>query len=222
MRRQLQLVFHRRGGKRLNAGRKPNGHRAGVSHLTREALARQVPVHVTMKVGSLPSLRTQRLMAVLRRAFAGGKDRFGFRLVHFSVQRDHLHLVVEAANKRELSRGVQGLSIRIAGGVNVELGRGGKVFADRYHARSLKTPREVRNALRYVLLNARKHKTAQLEKLRGLDPCSSADVFDGWRASSPREGPESRDLVIAPKTWLLRVGWRRGGGLLSPIAMPGC
>jgi len=95
----------------------------------------------------------------LRRALVAGRERFGFRLVHFSVQRDHLHLLAEAAHRRALSRGVQGLSIRIARAINRRLQRRGKVFADRYHARALKTPRAVRWALRYVLLNVRNELT---------------------------------------------------------------
>jgi REP element-mobilizing transposase RayT len=79
----------------------------------------------------LPSLRAHALFGRVRRALAQGRERFGFRLVHFSVQRDHLHLLVEAGDRRALSRGVQGLSVRIARAANGELGRKGRVFADR-------------------------------------------------------------------------------------------
>jgi REP element-mobilizing transposase RayT len=102
-------------------------------------------------------LREHSLFVLVRQALAAGKRRFGFSLVHFSVQRDHLHLIAEASDGRALSRGVQGLAIRIARAVNRQLARKGRLFADRYHARALKTPREVRFALRYVLLNVRKH-----------------------------------------------------------------
>jgi len=97
------------------------------------------------------------LFSAVRKALAEGKQHFGFSLVHFSVQRDHLHLIAEASDRRALSRGIQGLSIRVARAVNRQLARKGRLFSDRYHARALKTPREVRFALRYVLLNARKH-----------------------------------------------------------------
>jgi len=155
-----QRVFHFRtwGGARSGAGRKPNGRRSGVSHLRRPAHAERHPLHVTLRIrAGLPALREHELFIEVRRALVAGRERFGFRLVHFSVQRDHLHLLAEAASRRALSRGVQGLSVRVARAVNRRLQRHGKVFADRYHARALKTPRSVRWALRYVLLNVRKH-----------------------------------------------------------------
>jgi REP element-mobilizing transposase RayT len=152
----------------------------------------------------------------IKKALAGARDRFGFRLIHFSVQRDHLHLLAEASDRRALSRGVQGLAIRVAKAVNRRLQRRGKVFSDRYHARALKSPRETRWALRYVLLNARKHERRPCSIPAGfIDSCSSAPWFDGWNRprelcfsvdSSPSESP-----VVAPRTWLLRVGFKRAG-----------
>jgi len=151
-----------------------------------------------------------------------GAIAFGFRLVHFSVQRDHLHLLVEAADRRALSRGVQGLSIRLARAINRRLQRHGKVFADRYHARALKTPRAVHWALRYVLLNARKHERGAFAVPFGfVDPCSSAAWFDGF--ARPRElvfgARECRAAfqarhaldspVVSARTWLLTVGQSR-------------
>jgi putative transposase len=130
--------------------------------------------------------------------------------------RDHVHLVAEASDKRALSRGMQGLSIRVAKAINRRLRRHGKVLADRYHARALKTPREARWALRYVLNNARKH-GADLPN-GFVDACSSAPWFEGW--TRPRalafvmNGKlQARDPpVVPPKTWLLRVGYRRARG----------
>ena len=151
-----------------------------------------------------------------------GRERFGFRLVHFSVQRDHLHLLAEASDRRALSRGVQGLSIRVARAINRWLVRRGKVFSDRYHARALKTPRTVRWALRYVLLNVRKHERGVDAVPFGfVDGCSSAAWFDGFarppelvfgarecreefRAHHALDSP-----VVPPCTWLLTVGQRR-------------
>jgi REP element-mobilizing transposase RayT len=187
-------------------------------------------VHVTLRiVAGVPSLRGP-LFVRVRRALAEGQERFGFRLVHFSVQSNHVHLIAEAADRRALSRGMQGISIRVARAVNGALARAGRVFADRYHARALTTPRAAYFALRYVLLNARKHqrtpgspRAASREELPTgfVDPCSSAPWFDGfsrppelafgaaearrrWRASSGREAP-----VVAARTWLLRTGLRR-------------
>jgi putative transposase len=217
---QLELQLRRRGGA-PGAGRPPNGEKAGVSHWRRPSLSRHHPVHVTLRVRQgVSSLREHALFGAVRRALAAGKARFGFGLVHFSVQRDHLHLIAEAHDRRALSRGVQGLSIRVARAVNRQLERAGKVFADRYHARALRSPREVRFALRYVLLNARKH-ARQAVPAGFVDQRSSAPWFEGFSrplelAFGAREARSewlhasgSRDPpVVAPGTWLLRRGVR--------------
>jgi putative transposase len=144
-------------------------------------------------------------MAMLRGAFEAGKERFGFRLVQFSVQADHLHLIAEADDSRALSRGMRALGIRIARRLNRVLRRTGRVFVGRFHARQLKTPTEVRNALRYVLNNAQHHGR------RGAlpDPCSSGPAFDGWRDRIVSKLPSAP--VCAARSWLLRVGWRKRG-----------
>jgi hypothetical protein len=121
------------------------------------------------------------------------------------VQRDHLHLIVEAEDGRALSRGIQGLAIRLAKALNRVLCRRGRVWGDRDHVRALSTPREVRKALVYVLQNWRKH----MPGIRGLDPCSSAVWFSGWRRAIPTEA--ARSPVVAPRSWLAAVGWRRLG-----------
>ena len=157
----------------------------------------------------------------IENAIRAGKDRFGFRAVEFTVLANHLHFVVEAEGSRALSRGMQGLTIRIAKAINRVLKRSGKVFADRFHSRELETPTEVRNALLYVLNNTKHHWDVPAEGWapRVVDPFSSAKWFPGWdgpveclRLSSPRPGAEAR-------TWLLRSGWKRLG-LLSPASAP--
>src|SRR6185503_2494297 len=102
------------------------------------------PVHVTLKiVRGLPRLRSRDTYAALRAAFASGCDRFGFRLVHYAVLNDHLHFLVEAADRATLSRGLQGLAVRVAKALNKLWRRKGRVFADRYHDRILRSPKEV-------------------------------------------------------------------------------
>ena len=190
---QQTFVFLRWGGKRKGAGRKPKEARAGVSHGTRKRLAARFPVHVTVRLKKgLPSLRRKSAYRVLGRAFAAGGERFGFRLIHFSVQSNHIHLLAEAEDRRALSRGMQGLSIRIARGLNRLWRRTGKVFVDRYHDHILGSPTEVRNALRYVLHNVQRHGIRFIE---GLDPFTSAV---GWTLRLP-----------LPRTWLLTRGWQR-------------
>jgi hypothetical protein len=159
----------------------------------------------------LPSLR-QAAFPALRGALAAASGA-SFRVVHFSVQADHLHLVVEANEPTGLSRGVQGLMIRAAKAVNRALGRRGRVWADRFHAHILKTPREVRNALVYVLNNLRKH----VRGATGIDPYSSAAWFAGWKqpvATNPGRSPVAR-----ARTWLASVGWRRHGPI-DPEEIP--
>jgi len=229
--RQRAFQFRTWGGARAGAGRKPRGARAGASHLRRPMHCRHHPLHVTLRARQgLSTLRKHEVFLEVRRALAAGRERFGFRLVHFSVQRDHLHLLAEAADRRALSRGVQGLAIRLARAINRRLRRRGKVFAARYHARALKTPRAVRWALRYVLLNVRKHERDAVP-FGFVDSCSSAAWFDGF--ARPRElvfgarecraafraqaviapGAASRSPlaspVVAARTWLLTVGQSR-------------
>jgi len=214
---QIALPFRPHGGRRRGAGRKPRGARPLVSHGTRGPLSGREPVLVTMKV--LPrvwNLRARSVFARIVPALFAARERLGCRLVHFSVQRDHLHLVVEAADPRSLSRAMQGLAVRIARRVNRMMKRRGKVFADRFHERVLRTPRQVRNALQYVLGNARKH-GVQPRGCR-FDPCSSAAAFEGWSIAAALD---PSPVVSAPRTWLLACGWKRAGGLLDPTHRPG-
>jgi hypothetical protein len=154
----------------------------------------------------LPSLRGARLFPALRRGLAVASNA-GFRIPHFSVQANHVHLLIEADDGRAFERGMQGLAIRLAKAINRQLGRAGRVWADRYHRRALRTRREVRNGLVYVLLNGRKHGVSG----PGIDPYSSGAWFGGWR--EPIEPPRLPAPVARPRTWLLRVGWRRGGSI---------
>ena len=219
--KQTSFKYRTWGGKRRRAGRKPKGERAGVSHRTRPALASRFPVHVTLRVvAELPTLRQQKARVAIERAIRGGSDRFGFRVVHYSILKDHVHLIVEAKDARALSRGMQGLCIRMAKALNRAFERKGGVFADRYHARVLRTPKEVRAALAYVLNNLRRHGRARNHVYaRGfLDPFSSARWFDGWRGVRVRPPPDGP--VAEGRTWLLRKGWRRYG-LLVVEEVPG-
>ena len=118
-------------------------------------------------------------------------------------------IIVEAANSNTLSRRMQGLCIRMARGLNREAGRKGKVFADRYHERILKTPKHVRNVLVYVLQNAKKH--ARSSAMRALDTFASGLWFDGWRNRPPTPADIPDRPTAAAHTWLLREGWRRHG-----------
>ncbi len=199
-------------------------------HVSRQPFARPLPTHVTVRLcKELPSLRVKKLVRALERTFAAGCERPDFRLVHYSLLGNQAHFIVEARDRDALGRGMRALGIRVARAVNRLAERTGQVLADRYHARLLGTPREVRNALRYVLLNARRHAAAVGAKLKGgvlLDPASSARWFDGWKKKSLREASRGGTEDAPPRpvsrarTWLLAVGWRRHG-LLDPADVPG-
>ena len=205
-----------RGGYRAGAGRPPKAPEDRKGHRARPILASRYPVHVTLKVvPGIASLRRGRCFQELRRAFVRGKDRFGFRLAHFTVQGNHLHLICEADDARALTRGMQGLSIRMARGLNRRLARSGRLFAERYHARILKTPTEVRRCLVYVYQNARKHAPGGMADGDWVDLCTSAAWFDGWNRPlhDLRVFPDGEVPIVAARSWLLAKGWRRLGAI---------
>lgn len=230
---QLSLTLRaprRWGGARAGAGRKP-GDRPGVRHAARAAFRKTLPAHVTLRLHrDTASLRNVRVVREIERTFAIGCDRPDFRLVHYSLQGNHAHLIVEARDHVALGRGMMAIGARLARAVNRVSGRTGQVLAERYHHRLLATPKEVHTALRYVLLNARKHAAkvrAALRSTTRLDPASSARWFDGWRLGTNRApsavagaAPASPPPIARARTWLLTVGWRRHG-LLDPAAVPG-
>lgn len=214
--RTRQLLLSPRGGARRGAGRKPIGSKPLVSHAARPELSARLPVLVTLKLAhGRPNLRRAPTRTILHEALHSASDRHGVRLVHFSVQSNHIHALVEAQDARALSRSMIGLCVRIARGLNRVWRSVGRVFADRFHARVLRTPREVRHALAYVLLNARKHGV----RVSGIDSWSSGAGFDGWEEGSAGGGGFARVVVMA-RSWLLTVGWRRWG-LVSMREVPG-
>lgn len=220
---QLSLDLPRgHGGARPGAGRKPKGPRPEVPHLRRDPVVAQHPVHLTVKLRKHRStLRIGpvlgALQQVLRELHAARDD---FRVTAFSLQHDHLHLIAEADGPRSFSSGVRSLMIRLGKRLNQALGRHGRVFADRHHRRVLTTPREVRRALAYVLLNRRRHLAQRYGErpAPGIDEYSSGGWFTGWDRPV-RHDPEPA-AVAGARTWLGRVGWRRHG-LISPLEIPG-
>ena len=206
--RTLDLLLH--GGKRPGAGRKKQKG-SGVPHRAREDFHSTRVLHVTLKrCDGLGSLRGAMAYHVLRLALAKGLRFKGLRIVHYVVMPNHVHLIVEADDRRSLSRGMQGLKIRIALALNKLWKRTGTVWAERYHERRLASPPEVRNALCYVLNNGLHHGQASTPGLP--DYYSSGDSFDGWLERFDEE-PEvaSIGIVAKARSWLLRKGWKRCG-----------
>ena len=173
-------------------------------HLRREELSRHHGVHVTLRTaGGVAGLRRQRMLYALEEAFRAARIRFGMRIVHYSIQGNHVHLIVEAEDRASLTRGMQGLAIRMARTINRVLGRHGQVWADRYHSHLMKSRREVANALRYVFGNFAKHAAQWGEGVRPY-----ADTFTSIRFLGLATVD---DPVAQPTTWLLRIGWRGAG-----------
>src|SRR6266446_435150 len=195
--KQMVMKLPSHGGKRKGAGRKPkNGGKAGVSHAARPQFKARHPVHVTMRLLSgVGYLRGYSRRRAIEDALREAKMRFGMRVVHYSIQGTHLHLIVECDDPSALSRAVQGLAIRLARALNRIAGRVGKVFADRFHAHVMKALGEVAHAVRYVLENVRHHLREDVAP-EGVDPCSSA----GWARGRSRD-----EIPVSPaRTWLLR------------------
>lgn len=212
---QLPLPAPTWGGKRAGAGRKPSGDKAGASHRARPSLPSRYPVHVTLRLlPHVDSLRLRKCLQVIRKALEAGHARGGARIVQFSVQTNHIHIIAEAKDRNALSRLIQGFSIRIAKGLNKLMATSGRVFSDRFHMCILKTPLEVRRALLYVLNNVRKHWSGRRQQPPAPDPCSSAYDFDGWKEQLPETQRGSPLSVVArARSWLLTSGWRRHGAI---------
>ncbi|MBI2395790.1 MAG: transposase [Deltaproteobacteria bacterium] len=171
---------------------KPGAH---LPHRRRPAVDPRRPHHVTIRMRrGVWNLRSQRCFRPIAEALRAVRAREGFRVVHFSVQGNHLHLVTEADDRRAMSNGMRALLIRFAKRLNRVMGSKGRLYADRFHERILRTPTEMRNVLRYVLGNHARHAAQVGKQFVGLDPFSSAVV---------------RDAVAAPASWLLSGGWLR-------------
>jgi REP element-mobilizing transposase RayT len=232
--RHVQQLLFRRGGKRKGAGRKPKGPRAGARHDSRPEIDEASVLHVVLRVTpEVGNLRRPALYRALRDASLTAAMRERIRIVHISVQRTHVHMLVEAEDKEALGRGMQGFQISAARNINTALGdkygrRRGKVFVDRYHLVVITSPTQARNVLSYVLNNWRKHAEDRHEpRTRMVDPFSSGWSFGGWQelAGEPflwnrPEGYEPM-IVYQPRAWMLREGWKRAaGGGISARAVP--
>ena len=207
-----------RGGARTNAGRKKGRGGHDSPHRERERITRHVPVHVVLRtVKAVGRLRRGVIYQALRRAFSKVLDRGGMRVVHVSIQHNHVHLLVEAASTAELAAGMQALGIMAARAINRVQARTGKVFAYRYHATPIRSPRQARNTLAYVLNNWRRHHEDEPvggDRPPRIDPFSTARDFTGWREGAPLAPPELEPLPhSAAESWLLTVGWASHGAV---------
>jgi REP element-mobilizing transposase RayT len=224
--RHVQQELFKNGGKRKGAGRKPKGSRRGTPHRTRPEVKLRHPLHVVLRVvPAVESLRTRKLYQAIREATIVATLRERIRIVHISLQRNHIHLLVEAESKGALARGLQGFQISAARNINTRLGescyrrRRGRVFADRYFADAITSPRRARNALSYTINNWRKHgeDRAGLASTWLVDPFSSGVSFPDWTELEGKHfmwpiRPTYDPLIVRrPESWLLREGWKLSG-----------
>ena len=213
---QRRFDFRRRtraGEVAKRAGRKPTGRRRDPRHRTRPEVIARHPVHVVLRVTrQVRNLRDLDMYRAIRGALRTCLRRADYRVVHISIQSNHLHLLVEADDKRALARGMQGFAISAAKRLNRVLRRRrGDVFAFRYHATPITNPTQARNAISYVLNNWRRHKNDARAPWR-IDPYSSAEQFRGW--ADPYRHPRREPLpVAAPTAWLLTDGYARAGAI---------
>jgi REP element-mobilizing transposase RayT len=214
--RQTAMKFRTWGGKRRRAGRKQRNARKSERHRKRDLITPKTPVHVTLRVASdVPRLRTDSMFKVIRWAMLRVLSRTDFRIVHASVQGNHLHLLVEANDTGALSKGMQSFLISLARKLNAHLGRSGQVFPDRYHARVIDSRRQARHALAYVLNNWRRHKEHRALDARSwkIDKYSSAVSFTGFTDGERWTLPDGYEPlpVLAARSWLLSDGWKLYG-----------
>ena len=219
---QVEMVFRTHGGRRPGAGRKPKGTRPGERHHARPEHDPRNPVHVTIRiVASASGLRRKDVYLGLREATIVTAKREDFRIVHMSIQHNHIHLIVEADTKTALSKGVRGFSISAARQINKAITarggdrRTGKVIGDRYHARPLTSPRAVRNAIAYVLNNWRHHGEDRLGVAQTWKELADSPVL--W----PLRPTYYPLLVRRSRTWLLATGWLQFHPLISLREVPG-
>ena len=229
-------LFKKRGGKRRGAGRPPKDVRAGAPHKARPALPARYPVHVVLRVvPAVGSLRRRSVYRAVREATLTAARLGKIRIVHVSIQRTHVHLLVEAHGKGALASGMQGFQISAAKHINTAISKGrpgarrrGTVFPDRYHAEIITSPMQARHALKYVLSNWRKHGEDRSATTRGwrIDWFSSAAMFPDWTEYGDEawlwRGPATYQplWVYRPQTWILREGWKIHGPTISCHEVP--
>jgi REP element-mobilizing transposase RayT len=232
--RQSRKRDTQHGGKRKGAGRKPKHGRAGSPHGKRPEITSQQPVHIVMRVvPAVGSLRRRAIYKAIRDATITAALRERFQIVHVSVQRNHVHMLVEAETQQALARGMQGFEISAARNINTMLGsrrqrRSGQVFADRYYAKVIRSPRQAHHTLRYVLCNWRRHNEDQrgLANTWLIDPFSTGILFPDWKELQhkdvmwPIRATYDPLVVFRPKSWLLREAWKRHGAI-SARDVPG-
>lgn len=220
MKKPKQLEFKKIrgwGGRRNGAGRKNLS--GTVAHAAREKVDFRKPLHITIRLAEgLSGLRTKHMHEQFTVALLNAKAK-GLRVLHYSIEGNHVHLLVECADNKALASGMNSFGTSFAKAVRKERGGKGKVFAGRYHLGVQKNPAQMKNTLAYVLLNQAKHENL----IPYNDRFSSSQHFNEWKALLGRNiGPILEDWrpnknplpdhLSTPKSWLASKGWKIKGG----------
>lgn len=145
---ELNLYLGQWGGRRPGSGRK-RIHSKGVAHRTREIINSRTPLHINFRFKTF--IRNKESLRLLKRAIVNARAH-GLKIIHFSLQSNHVHFIIEAKDNTVLTKGMRSLTITFAKGL-----KKGRVQIERYHLHVLKSIRETRNAVMYVLFNQQKH-----------------------------------------------------------------
>ena len=239
---QLVFVDNRDASKRrFPSGKKigrPLEKGAGQRHGSRPKLNPRFPLHVNTRIcAGLETLRTNEAVDLICGAIRETQEKYGMRLIAYSIQSTHLHFIVEVDGselqaslagvhvndiltreelaKRALAKSMKSLLGKVAKRLNKLWRREGKVFDERYHAVVIKSPLQMKRTLEYVLNNGFQHGSTNLR----IDPYSSGRYFDGWEEAIELPNEPREDWpVVPPRTWLAREGWKRHGPIRFPVA----
>jgi putative transposase len=227
----LLLAPPKRGGKRDGAGRKKSkAPRHDAPHRSRDMHIARNPLHAVLRtLPEIPNLRRHDIHEALAKTLTKlGERAETFRIVHISLQRNHVHLIVEAAHKEALESGMRAFAISFARRINGVLGRSGKLWAYRYHTTTLTSPTQVRNAISYVLGNWRRHDEDDRDfnlLMAMIDPYSSAISFAGWSDVTKFKRPPADEYTVLPvaaaQTWMLAKGWELSKKPIKTYDVPG-
>jgi REP element-mobilizing transposase RayT len=148
-------------------------------------------------------IRNKESLKILKRALLNA-SRKGLRIHHFSMQSNHVHLIVEAKDNGVLSRGMRSLTVTFAKGL-----KKGRIQLGRYHLHVLRAVSEARNAVRYVLLNEQKHTRSRTLRVDGYSSLGSLGHefirrFIRKEKLSLIWKPEGQKINPAPSSWLLK------------------
>lgn len=150
---QMTLINYKHAGR-------PAKNDAGIRHTKRPDLTRPSSLHLTVKIEkSKANLKNKNVLAILKKAIFNAR-RQGLKVIHYSLEYDHIHLIIEADNNRTLGKGMQAFGVTLAKAINRMRKVKGQVYKHRYHFRQITSSRQLKNVMTYIFNNGVKHKTS--------------------------------------------------------------